>query len=383
MEDAENESPEADVEMPPAKRRRHANGRGSRFVALKKIYVTSSPSRILNELELLHELRDSPHICPLLTAFRHLDQVVAVLPYFRHLDFRLYYRDFLTNDLRHYFLSLFSGLAYVHKAGIIHRDIKPTNFLYDHSKKHGVLVDFGLAERQGTDWQPCFCQEHKEKRRDRFLNSFAVQHLQAQPDLLSGGYPKQDARPSRRANRAGTRGFRAPEVLLKCTAQTTKIDIWSAGVILLTLLGRRFPFFNSADDIDAMIEIASIFGKKKMQGVAAMHGSVFETNIETIGEKGFTLEKIVLWASCREKADDNLHAGECQAVDLLTGLLELDPNRRLSAKQALDHEFFTHPVEDEVEKEEREWQEQTEQEAMVLQQEKARRRAQRKEAKMV
>lgn len=334
-----------------------------RFVALKKIYVTSSPNRILNELELLYELRDSNYICPLLTAFRHHDQVVAVLPYFRHLDFRLYYRDFLTNDLRHYFLSLFSGLAYVHKQGILHRDIKPTNFLYDHAQKHGVLVDFGLAEREGTDWQPCFCQEHKEKRRERFLNSYAVQQLQQSADLLSAGYPKQDSRPSRRANRAGTRGFRAPEVLLKCTAQTTKIDIWSAGVILLTLLGRRFPFFNSADDIDAMIEIASIFGKKKMQGVAAMHGSVFEINIETIGEKGFTLQKIVLWASCREKDEDGLHPGEAQAVNLLSWLLELDPHKRYSAKDALEHDFFTAPVEDEQERLEREDAEQQEIEA--------------------
>lgn len=34
------------------------------------------------------------------------------------------------------------------------------------------------------------------------------------------GYPEQDRRPVSKANRAGTRGFRAPEVLLKCGAQT-------------------------------------------------------------------------------------------------------------------------------------------------------------------
>lgn len=364
-------------EAPTAKRRKVGSGRPStrrkpQIVALKKIYVTSSPHRILNELELLHELRNSPYICPLLTAFRHLDQVIAVLPYFRHLDFRLYYRDFLINDMRHYFRSLFNALAYVHKAGILHRDIKPTNFLYDHAHRHGVLVDFGLAERQGTDWQPCMCQEHKDKRRDRFMNSYAVQVLQQQHDGISPGYPKTDQRPSRRANRAGTRGFRAPEVLLKCTAQTTKIDIWSAGVILLTLLARRFPFFNSADDVDAMIEIASIFGKKRMQAAAAMHGSVFETNIETIGEKGFTLEKIILWASCREKDNEGLRVGEAQAVHFLQGLLELDPIRRWSAKEALQHEFFTNPVEDEVEREEREEQEAAEEEERERMRQRAR-----------
>lgn len=63
--------------------------RKPRFVAIKKIYVTSSPSRILNELELLHDLRGCKAVCPLITAFRHQDQVIAVLPYFRHQDFRV------------------------------------------------------------------------------------------------------------------------------------------------------------------------------------------------------------------------------------------------------------------------------------------------------
>lgn len=355
-----------------------------KIVALKKIYVTSSPSRILNELELLHELRDCPHICPLLTAFRHQDQVVAVLPYFKHLDFRLYFRDFLTNDLRHYFLSLFSALQWVHEAGIIHRDIKPTNFLYSSNQKHGMLVDFGLAERQGTDCQPCVCCLDRDTRKDRFLNSYAVMTLQQTEEVLSSGYPKNDNRPTRRANRAGTRGFRAPEVLLKCTAQTTKIDMWSVGVILLTLLGRRFPFFNSTDDIDALIEIASIFGKKKMQGVAAMHGSVFETNIPSIGDRGFTLERIVLWASCREgKPEEYLHPGEQQAVGLLEGLLELDPRKRLSARAALEQPFFTEPVEDVDEKAEREEQEAMEEEDRLRRASQKRRKAQAKAVKLV
>ena len=60
-----------------------------RFVAIKKIYVTSSPIRIQNELELLHDLRGCRSVCPLITACRHQDQVVAVLPHFRHQDFRV------------------------------------------------------------------------------------------------------------------------------------------------------------------------------------------------------------------------------------------------------------------------------------------------------
>ena len=66
-----------------------ATSKNPRFVAIKKIYVTSSPIRIQNELELLYDLRGSDSICPLITAFRHHDQVVAVLPHFRHQDFRV------------------------------------------------------------------------------------------------------------------------------------------------------------------------------------------------------------------------------------------------------------------------------------------------------
>lgn len=63
--------------------------RTPRYVAIKKIYVTSSPMRIQNELELLHDLQGYRSVCPLITAFRHYDQVVAILPYFRHQDFRV------------------------------------------------------------------------------------------------------------------------------------------------------------------------------------------------------------------------------------------------------------------------------------------------------
>ena len=245
----------------------------------------------------------------------------------------------MVEDMCFYFRSLFSALHAVHKHDILHRDIKPTNFLYDHNRREGVLVDFGLAERQGTDWSPCMCLESPTARRQKYVSSFAA----SQPASI--GYPKHDTRSSRRANRAGTRGFRAPEVLLKCTSQTTKIDMWSAGVILLTLLARRFPFFNSADDVDAMIELSSIFGRRRMKTVAAMHGSIYETNIDSIGEKGFTFEKLILWSSCRER--DRLSPAETQAVKLLGELMELDPNKRLSAREALQHEFFQRPVSEE------------------------------------
>ncbi|KAI5279227.1 hypothetical protein KEM54_004280 [Ascosphaera aggregata] len=205
--------------------------------------------------------------------------------------------------------------------------------------RRGVLVDFGLAERYyPSNAEICPCQNRQSEHVISKLTA-----AKYRPPLM--GYPKNDSRPPRRANRAGTRGFRAPEVLFKCTSQTTKIDIWSAGVILLTFLGRRFPFFNSMDDVEALIEIATIFGTRRMKSAALLHGQVFETTIPTIGETGYSLYKIVQWAYCSES---KLTPAETQAVQFLTRLLELDPNKRLTAKAALSHEFLTNPVKEDM-----------------------------------
>jgi cell division control protein 7 len=303
--------------------------------------------RIFNELELLHDLKNSDSVCPLITAFRHLDQVVAVLPYCQHRDFREYYRDMTVSDMRKYFRSLFTALRSVHAKKILHRDIKPTNFLYNPQHSRGVLVDFGLAEREGTDWHECACTMTPEERRYATAHSVWAQ-TQGRPLC----YPKNDTRSSRRANRAGTRGFRAPEVLLKCTQQNTSIDMWSAGVILLTLLSRRFPFFHSADDIDALLEITTMFGKRKMKETALLHGQVFETNIPSYSDNGHSLEKIILWCNGSTKDEvtglkKELGAEEKEAVQFLYRLLECDPSKRITAEEALRHPFITKASEEE------------------------------------
>lgn len=124
--------------------------------------------------------------------------------------------------------------------------------------------------------------------------------------------------------------------------------MWSAGVILLTILGRRFPFFNSSDDVDAMIEMASIFGTRRMKAAALLHGQIFETTLPSIGEKGYGWEKLVHWSSCETEITDSVR----QAIQFLSGLMELDPSKRLSAREALRHDFFTNPIEDEIYEEE-------------------------------
>ena len=293
----------------------------------------------MNELELLHDLQSCKSIAPLITAFRNQDQVIAVLPYFRHADFRVYFREMKPEEIRIYFRSLFSALKAVHDSEIIHRDIKPTNFLYNPSYQRGVLVDFGLAEREGTDYQPCICELSPEERKARIGDSWSSHHE------IINGIPKHDERPSLRANRAGTRGFRAPEVLFKCTAQSTKIDVWSAGIVLLTILSKRFPFFNSTDDIDAVLELLTIFGKAKMRRAALLHGRILDTNVPTISDRGHSLDTIIIWSLDRPQLQKDgsrtrLKPDEVPMVEFLGRCLELDPNKRISAEEAFDDPFL-------------------------------------------
>ena len=49
------------------------------------------------------------------------------------------------------------------------------------------------------------------------------------------------------------------------------LDVWSAGIILLCFLTRRFPFFNSNDDAEALMELAALFGHTRMSNCAFVH----------------------------------------------------------------------------------------------------------------
>lgn len=52
----------------------------------------------------------------------------------------------------------------------------------------------------------------------------------------------------------------------------TAVDIWSAGVIFLSLLSGRYPFFRANDDMTALAQIISIMGSEEVSLSAKAYG---------------------------------------------------------------------------------------------------------------
>lgn len=55
----------------------------------------------------------------------------------------------------------------------------------------------------------------------------------------------------------------------------TAIDMWSAGVIFLSLLSGRYPFYKASDDLTALAQIMTIRGSRETIQAAKTFGKPF------------------------------------------------------------------------------------------------------------
>jgi mitogen-activated protein kinase 1/3 len=181
--------------------------------------------------------------------------------------------------------QILEGLAYMHDCGVIHRDLKPENVLVDGSSTIKI-IDFGLARK---------------------MNS--AQSMSEMTGVVQ------------------TLWYRAPEILLgQCadlgeTQYGTAVDVWSVGAILGELLSGNALFQGKTETnmISLIREVCPdpdyfwepVDRKARLSRVS---------NSSTLGDK--------------------FNITDPTALDLLEGLLKIDPSVRLTAHQALEHPFF-------------------------------------------
>ena len=263
------------------------NKETKKYVALKKIRLENEdegmPSTAIREISILKQL-NHPNIVNLLDLIHGEKKLYLVFEYLNH-DLKKYLN--LNNGplepqiVKSYLYQILLAIKYCHSKRILHRDLKPQNLLID---KNGIIKvgDFGLARAFGI---PIKTLTH---------------------EIL-------------------TLWYRAPEILLGQKEYSTPIDIWSIGLIFYEMAHRK-PLFAGDCEIDQIFKILQIFGtpnENNWPGITKL--PEFKLSFPQFKPKGLN--------SCNCNID---HVG----MDLLGKMIQLDPCRRISAKQALNHPFF-------------------------------------------
>jgi len=127
--------------------------------------------------------------------------------------------------------------------------------------------------------------------------------------------------------------YRSPELLLGATDYDEKVDIWSAGCILAELLlGKAlFPGTNEVEQLRLIFKMMGTPSEENWEGLQS-YPKVKSKEME-IGTP--------MKSELRDKyASDDRFTSSPSALSLIERLLELDPNKRWRAKQALESQYF-------------------------------------------
>ena len=247
-----------------------------------------------------------------------------VTPYFKFNKFSEFYKNMSFEKIQIYMYQLLTCLKKIHDVGIIHRDIKPDNFLFNYETNECCLIDFGLAEIDMDSHK--WTDVNKDNQDD--------QDYKILTEIQKNNY----------RHKLGTRGFVPPEVIFHSTFQNGSVDIWAAGVVLLIILSQRLPIFNlnqfskiQDETIKDIVPLVVLYGKDAMIEAAKCSkcpifiGDVFKEYKVQDGVDALIMKKA-------ESQSDKKILNLCK--DLLHKLLNLNFKKRITAEEALKHELF-------------------------------------------
>ncbi|KAK2953960.1 putative Mitogen-activated protein kinase [Blattamonas nauphoetae] len=193
----------------------------------------------------------------------------------------------LEDHIRYFFYQIVCGLRYLHSAGIIHRDIKPTNLLVNGSCELKIC-DLGLA-----------CG---------FSSADSLSH---------NTYVQ-------------TRWYRAPELLLGNQHYDFSIDTWSLGIVLLEMYVRK-PCFTGRDYVDQLKLIFTLLQPPTLEETEWCERSKAREFLSTLPKHDVSFLSFF--------TDQNIEICP-SALDLLSNLLQFNPSHRLTLDEVLSHPFL-------------------------------------------
>ncbi|CZT15759.1 related to galactosyltransferase associated protein kinase P58/GTA [Ramularia collo-cygni] len=194
---------------------------------------------------------------------------------------------FLPSEVKTLLLQLGSAVEYLHDNWILHRDLKTSNILMNNRGEIKV-ADFGMARFRG------------------------------------------DPPPANLTQLVVTLWYRAPELLLGATTYDSAIDMWSIGCIFAELLTKQ-PLLQGKNEVDQLSKIFEICG---IPTEDTWPGFKRLPNARSLRLP--TNSKSAQGSIIRSKFPTLTNGG----AGLLNDLLSLDPNRRPSAKEMLEHAYF-------------------------------------------
>mmetsp|Transcript_24773 Transcript_24773/g.39935 ORF Transcript_24773/g.39935 Transcript_24773/m.39935 type:complete len:292 (-) Transcript_24773:151-1026(-) len=236
----------------------------------------------------------------------------------------------LLRNVRKLMKQLLSGIARLHKEGWIHRDIKPSNLLLS-DEEEGVLklCDFGLAVRlkgRDLDGDCGVIQSGGRGFKGVRVNVHGTLGYRAPETLPSrnrGGEDRKGSRPSRR--KATWRYANFP------------VDVFAAGVVFVELLQRR-PLFKSSSEDDNLARVTSLLGN--VDAAATSHGVDGSSAVA----RHRLRQRFCMSADSSRRMITKLSSItvlDSLGLDLMVSMLNVAPQRRITAQDALKHQWFS------------------------------------------